>query len=179
MIHPDEEKTVWQGTPSPLLNLPLVIVCFLLAALATAGLLAVRGSLGRGLSADTEQAAGSLVPWLIAGVWIACGLVALIAHLKTTTTKYHLTSERLRITTGLFSTATEEVELRRVRDSSVSKPFLLRLLGLGNVHVVSADLSAPRLTLQGVHDPDGLQAKVRALTEGLIRRHGVREIDVM
>ena len=165
------ETTVWQGTPSPLLNLPTFLGLGVAAVAATVGILWLRNAAG--------LAVVSWVPWLLLGIWLICGVAALIAHLRVTSVRYQLTTERLRITTGIFSTATEDLELRRVRDSGVERPFLMRLVGLGHVHLTSADPSTPRVTLSAVSDPDRLQATLRGLVNDAIQRWGVREIDVI
>jgi membrane protein YdbS with pleckstrin-like domain len=163
-----EERVVWQGTPSPLVNLPLYLLLLLAAVLATAGLLWLRGRGG-----------GAVVGWLIVAAWAICLLVALVAHLKLRSTKYTVTSERLRLTTGLFSTETDDIELRRVRDLAVRCPFFLRLVGLGNVVVVSTDRTNPTVTLHAVPRPHDLQGTLRTLVEGQIARYGVGEIDMV
>lgn len=165
------ETTVWQGTPSPLLNLPTFLALGVAAVAATVGLLWFRGAAG--------LAVVGWVPWLILGAWLVCGGAALVAHLRVTSVRYQLTTERLRLTTGIFSTRTEDIELRRVRDSGVERPFLMRLVGLGHVHLVSADPGTPRIALHAVPDPDRLQATIRGLVNDSIQRWGVREIDVI
>ena len=173
----DTEKIVWQGTPSALVDLPYHLLLVTGAVLATLGLLFI-------LPASTDSVAerdttARMFQWVIAGVWVLVVLLMLGRSLARRATKYVLTTERLRVTTGFFSTTTEDLELRRVRDTGVSRPFLLRLVGLGDVRILSADQSHPRVTLHAVRDPDALQGNIRALVESLIRRHGVREIDVM
>ena len=163
-----EERVVWQGTPSPPVNLPLYLLLFLGAVLATAGLVWLRGRGG-----------GPVVAWLIVAAWAICLLVALVAYVKLRATKYTVTSERLRLTTGLFSTETDDIELRRVRDLSVRCPFFLRLVGLGNVVVVSTDRTNPTVTLHAVPRPHDLQGTLRTLVEGQIARYGVGEIDMV
>ena len=59
----------------------------------------------------------SVYPWIIVAIWVLCGIGALVTYLKMSTTKYVLTTERLRVTTGMLSTVTQDLELRRVRDS--------------------------------------------------------------
>ena len=115
---------------------------------------------------------------MIALAWAVCGVAAVAVYVRTVTTRYQVTSERLRITTGLLSTNTEEVELRRVRDSSVQKPFLLRVLGLGNITLNTADTSAPRVVLQAVPEPDTLQGQIRDLVQGFYARRAVSEIEM-
>ena len=171
------ETTVWQGTPSQLVNVPNYILLALGGVLGTVGLLFLRGMSTVGGTA--EPGSGSIFLWLIALVWIACIGLGVAQYLRTSTTKYVVTSERLRITTGVLSTVSEDIELRRVRDTVVVKPFLKRIVGLGDIHLLSADLSAPRVTLRAIKNPDELQSKIRSLVQSLYGRFGVREIDVM
>lgn len=171
------EQVVWQGTPSPLVDLPFYVLLLLGAALATLGLLFLLPTAGASV---TEQARTATVfQWIIAGVWVLCIAIALARWIARRSTKYVLTTERLRITTGILSTTTDDLELRRVRDTGVTRPFFQRLVGLGDVRIASADPSHPRIVLSAVRDPDALQGQLRRIVEGLIRRHGVREIDVM
>jgi len=163
-----EERVVWQGTPSPLVNLPLYLLLFLGAVLATAGLLWLRGRGG-----------GAVVGWLIVAAWAICLLVALAAYVKLRATKYTLTSERLRVTTGIFSTETDDIELRRVRDLVVRCPIFLRLLGLGDVVVTSTDRTNPVLTLHAVPRPHDLQGTLRTHVNEQLARYGVGEIEMV
>lgn len=170
------EHVVWQGRPSALVDLPFYLVLLCGAVLASVGLLAILPAAGTGPDATTNARVFS---WVLGGLWVLVVLLALARWLVRRATRYVLTSERLRLTTGLLSTTTDDLELRRVRDSGVVRPFLLRLLGLGDVRITSADPSHPRVVLHAVRDPDAVQERLRGLVEMLIRRHGVREIDVM
>ena len=177
MRESNPERTIWQGTPSPLAELPLFLALTAGAVLATVALRALASSTSRPVvgAADPTR----IYTWLTVGVWVAWAVAALAAYVRARATRYVITTERLRVTTGLLSTTTEDVELRRVRDSTVVRPFLLRLLGLGHVVLMSADASTPRAVLRAVRDPDGLQSTIRELVQGLYARFGVREIDVM
>jgi uncharacterized membrane protein YdbT with pleckstrin-like domain len=172
------ERTVWQGTPSPLMHLPTFLLLGVAAIGATIGLTILRGGMAAAPARIGDPDPRGVVTWVIALAWIVCGVGALSVYLRTITTRYHVTSERLRITTGLFSTNTEEVELRRVRDSSIQKPFLFRMLGLGNITLNTADTSAPRVTLQAVPDPDTLQSQIRELVQGFYARRAVTDIEI-
>ena len=170
------ERTVWQGTPSPLAELPTFAVLTAGAALATVALRAVAHSTSRPVVGATDPT--RIFSWLTIGLWVAWAVAALAAYVRTRSTRYVVTTERLRVTTGLLSTTTEDVELRRVRDSTVVRPFLLRVLGLGHVVLMSADTSTPRAVLRAVRNPDRLQSTIRELVQDLYARFGVREIDV-
>jgi uncharacterized membrane protein YdbT with pleckstrin-like domain len=175
-IPPSTEQTVWQGRPSALVDLPFYLTLLVGAALASVAVLFLLPATEP--SPDATSTA-NLFGWVLAALWIGCIALALGRWVVRRATRYVLTTERLRITTGVLSTVTEDIELRRVRDSSVARPFFLRLVGLGDVRLTSADSTAPRVTLHAVRDPDRLQETIRHLVEGLIRRHGVREIDLM
>ena len=170
------ERQVWQGRPSALVDLPFYVVLLVGASLATVALLLL---MGRGSPGPEATTTATLFGWVIAALWVGSVLLAFARWLVRRATRYVLTTERLRITTGLLSTVTEDIELRRVRDSSVVRPFFLRLVGLGDVRLRSADTSTPDVRLHAVRDPDRLQETVRNLVEELIRKHRVREIDFM
>ena len=169
------ERTVWQGTPSQAINLPLYLLIGLGLIVATVGLLVLRAAT-RG---DPVPDGGtSIYPWVIVGLWILGGIGALAAYLKVSTTKYVVTTERLRVTTGILSTVTEDLELRRVRDLIVRRPFWSRVMGLGDIEIMSADASTPRATLRSVRDPDGLQSKIRAAVHQQYLKYAVRHLEV-
>lgn len=93
-------------------------------------------------------------------------------------TEYKLTTERLIWTRGVFSRRQDQVELYRVRDVSMNQPFYLRLLGLGNVMVLSSDISTPNDHLLAVKQPRDVEELVRAAVEGNRNRRGIRAIDI-
>lgn len=173
-----DEHTVWTGRPSQLLNLHRYLALAIGAGALTWLLLALRPVLLRGASLEIGTAAISIVTWAIVGLWSAAVLAALGIAAITASTRYELTSERLRITVGILSTTTDEVELRRVRDFVVHRAFLQRLMGLGEVRLATADVNSPAVVLRGVRDPDALQGTIRRHVQLLVRQYGVREIDV-
>ena len=178
MLPDSTDQTVWQGRPSALLDLPFYTLLLVGAVAASLGLLFMLPAPGTA-SVSERSSTAQLFQWLIAGVWLVSVGLALARWLTRRSTRYVLTSERLRVTTGVFSTTTEDTELRRVRDSAVSRPFSLRIVGLGDVRIASADPSTPRITLQAIRDPDRVQDTLRRLVEHRIKAQGVREIDVM
>jgi uncharacterized membrane protein YdbT with pleckstrin-like domain len=111
--------------------------------------------------------------------WLAIPLfVGLWRWLVTKNTKYFLTSERLRTETGVFNKTTDEVELYRVRDYRVDRPFVLRLFSLGNVVLTTSDKSHPRVVITAIPQAEELREKIRSLVEVMRERKGIREIDV-
>lgn len=169
------ERTVWQGGPSQVVNLPVYLMLGLGVIVGTVGLLFLRSL----TPADADAgAATSLIPWVIVVLWVVAGVAALVTYLKTSSTKYVLTTERLRITTGILSTVTEDLELRRVRDSIIVRPFWARMAGLGDVEILSSDASTPRTVLHAIRDPDGVQGKVRSIAQELYQKYRVGMLEV-
>lgn len=171
------EQTVWRGTPSPLAELPGFVSLTIGAGLLNVALRMLAHSTTRTVVEPGDPT--RIFTWLTIGLWAAWAVAALALFMRSRATRYVITTERLRVTTGLLSTTTEDVELRRVRDLTVMRPFFLRLLGLGHVMVVSADSSTPRVVLRAVRDPDGLQSKIREIVQALYVRFGMREIEMI
>ena len=170
------ERTVWQGSPSQAVNLPVYLLLGLGVVVTTVGLLYLRSQTR--VSATSDTSARSLYPWIIVAIWALCGIGALITYLRVSTTRYVLTNERLRVTTGILSTVTQDLELRRVRDSIILRPFWARVAGLGDVQILSADASTPRVTLHAIKDPDGVQTMIRSNVQTQWARFGVRQMEL-
>lgn len=170
------EQTVWQGSPSQTVNLPLYMTLGLGVIVATVGLLFLRSSTAP--SATEGISPRAVYPWIIVAIWVLCGIGALVTYLKVSTTKYVLTTERLRVTTGVLSTITQDLELRRVRDSVILRPFWARVAGLGHVQILSADASTPRMVLHAIKDPDGVQSKIRSIVQTQWAKFNVRQMEI-
>ena len=88
---------------------------------------------------------------------IIFGIVALVALVNVAVAYIHLraieyvvTTQRVRIISGIFSKDIQEIELFRVKDTMAHQTFFLRLFGLGTITIVSGDERHPRLVLSGV-----------------------------
>lgn len=79
---------------------------------------------------------------------------------------YRLTDQRLLIESGVFSRTINEIDLRTVDDITFHQRFSERMLGLGQIGIVSSE-----------PDPDGARrgAGVRARLVGVRRPREVRE----
>lgn len=106
------------------------------------------------------------IPWAL---WVA---------LVTANTRITLTSQRLRIRRGVFTTTIEEVELYRVHDSAMTQSFIQRLFGLGTVHLQTHDASMPHVYLDDMNDAFQLRESIRQTVERVRRVQKVREIEM-
>jgi hypothetical protein len=78
--------------------------------------------------------------------------------------RYELTSQRLRVIRGLFGRDFEEIELVRVRDTSVRQHLGERALDVGDVTIVSNDPQQPEYVLHNVKDPVQVREIIRKAT---------------
>lgn len=92
-------------------------------------------------------------------------------------TTYELTTQRLKITHGVFNREEDDLELYRVKDISFSQPFVPRLFGLGNVTMHTSDKTTPELTIAGIADAKEFRDLLRDQVERRRDEKRVREID--
>ena len=59
----------------------------------------------------------------------------LARYLQTKCKMLELTTQRLKITSGVFTKVTETLELYRVKDIETRQPFFSRLVGIENVRI--------------------------------------------
>jgi uncharacterized membrane protein YdbT with pleckstrin-like domain len=116
---------------------------------------------------------GILFCWLLVPIYFA-----IARYLQTRSKVYELTSERLKITEGVFSKATSTVELYRVKDIEMRQPFLYRMLGVENLHITTSDVSSPTLFFDAIPVAAGLPDKLRNQVEIIRVQKRVREIDL-
>jgi uncharacterized membrane protein YdbT with pleckstrin-like domain len=130
---------------------------------------------------------GTSSQWKNFGVYILCVLfcwlivpifIALARFLQTKNKIYELTTERVKITEGVFSKVTDTLELYRVKDLETRQPFLYRLVGVENVQMNTSDTSSPFIFIQAIPRAVGLGDKIRNQVEIIRQQKGVREIDV-
>ena len=130
---------------------------------------------------------GSSSQWKNFGLYLLCGLfcwlivpifIALAHYLKTKCKIYELTTERLKITEGVFSKVTDTLELYRVKDLETRQPFLYRLVSVENVQMNTSDTSSPFILIDAIPRAVGLGDKIRNQVEIIRQQKGVREIDV-
>jgi len=166
-----EEQELWSGHPSQVLNAEVYLLwgAGLLVTLALVGYLMQRGMIDSGLWA--------LVIFGIVAV-IALGNIA-IAYFHLQAIEYVVSTQRVRIISGLFSKDIQEIELFRVKDTMANQSFFLRLFGLGTITILSGDEKQPRLVLSGVPQALELRERIRTEVMTLRQRFGVREVDVM
>ena len=130
---------------------------------------------------------GTSSQWKNFGVYLLCGLFcwlivpiffALARYLQTKCKIFELTTQRLKITSGVFTKTTDTLELYRVKDIETRQPFLSRLVGVENVQLNTSDTSSPFVFIEAVPSSVGLADKLRNQVEIIRQQKRVREIDI-
>jgi membrane protein YdbS with pleckstrin-like domain len=163
------EEMLWRGTSSQWKNAPTFLLCLLLAG----GILVISFIVSESSSPQLNTAAPLI---LIALIFPA--LLALVRYLRTKTKVYELTSERLKITEGVFSKVTDTLELYRVKDLETRQPFSARLCGLETVQLNTSDTSTPFVLIDSVPARLALGDTIRNAVEAVRMQKRVREIDI-
>ena len=130
---------------------------------------------------------GTSSQWKNFGVYLLCGLLcwlivpiffALTYYLQTRCKVFELTTQRLKITSGVFTKVTETLELYRVKDIETRQPFFSQLVGIENVQINTSDASSPLVLIEAVPSSVGFADKLRNQVEIIRQQKRVREIDI-
>jgi uncharacterized membrane protein YdbT with pleckstrin-like domain len=152
------ESTLWHGYTSQWVHFWTYFTCAIIALAALAGI-----PFTGGLSAI-----GLVVPL----IW------APIQWFTNRATSYELTTQRLRIRRGILNRRLDELELYRVKDYVMEQPLFLRMLGLGNLTLLSADASTPTVAIRAIAGVEAVREKLRNAVQSERDRKRVRALDV-
>jgi uncharacterized membrane protein YdbT with pleckstrin-like domain len=153
-----DETVIWTGSPSQWLNIGWFAGCLLAAA----------GFIAAGAIISEPILAGAFIP-LIFAVYKA---------IKVRTTRIDVSTERITTTVGIFSRHKWDIELYRVKDTTLHEPFLLRLVRRANILIISSDRSSPTVALRALPNAEWLRQQIRTNVERLRLKRGVRELDM-
>jgi hypothetical protein len=113
----------------------------------------------RELFAGHPAIISSLGQWLL--VVITIGIAFLVFWVKSRSVFYTLTTQRIQIERGLFSTIKASVELFRIDDFDIHRPFGMRVLGYSMLHLRSSDPDLPTVIIQGIPNIEALADQLR------------------
>jgi uncharacterized membrane protein YdbT with pleckstrin-like domain len=162
-----EEKTIWSGSASQVVNLG----AYSLSAFVFLLFVALLTIFWKSIAASTIL--------LTAALLIVCLplFFALGRWVSVKTVHYEVTSERIRTITGIFSKRTTIMELYRVKDYLLEEPFFFRIFKLGNIVLLTSDASSPRIELSAVPRARWLLDELRTAVEARRDLKRVRAID--
>ncbi len=109
---------------------------------------------------------------------ITLGFAYLVFYFRRGGIKYRITTQRIVVDSGIFSKKMDQIDLYRVNDFQVDRPFSQRVLGTGNIRITTFDKLNPEVVMHGVKgDVVVLYEKIRAASEAAKQARGVRVID--
>ena len=153
-----EENVIWKGRPSQLLNFWTFLSC---------GLIVIAIVVGAIMSGMLPIAALAVIPL----AW------ALWKFLVVRCRIYELTSQRMRMYEGVFNQVIDEVELYRVKDTTIHRPFILRLFKLGNIELQTSDRTHQHIVMAAIPDGVTVREHIRDYVETVRDKKRVREVD--
>ena len=86
---------------------------------------------------------------------------------------YTITSERLKIITGLLSQRVENFELIRIQDIDFEQGMGERMIGIGDITIRGQDPSKPEIVLRNVSKPEEVYEIMRRAWLEARKRHGL------
>lgn len=87
---------------------------------------------------------------------------------------YTLTSERIKITHGLFSRRVENYELIRIQDIDYKQNVTERMVNVGDIFIRGQDASDPQIVLRNVTQPEEVYETLRKAWLAARKRHGLQ-----
>lgn len=170
--HPEEERIIWTGSPSQWINFRAFLLSGVLAALLVAAMVAV--------STAGPGSLSSLHPYPLMFLSFLLFLLLLFVgwrYLCVRSRVYSISDQRVRLTRGILSRRTDGLELYRVDDTLLYEPLLLRLVGKGNIELVSSDRTNPTLMIEAVSHARELWDQTRKSVEECRDRKRTRVVD--
>jgi membrane protein YdbS with pleckstrin-like domain len=113
-------------------------------------------------------------------VILTLGLALIPLWWRSRSHHYRVTTRRVVTELGVLSKNLEQLDLYRVSDYTVERPFSQRLFGTGNLILRTLDKTSPTVALNGIRtDVVALYERVRAATEAeKTKRGAVRLMEV-
>ena len=169
--HAGAEAILWEGHPSAKGMLGSILgAAVLVVALVVGATLVFDPLMGLAARSSEESAAAvardrstyATILAAVVGAVVVIRLLVLGWHLLVLKSHhYKVTNQRIVIDSGVFSKHIEEIDIRTVADLEFRQSFFERILGVGDITLISSDRSAARTRLQGLARPRELRELVR------------------
>ena len=117
--------------------------------------------------AEVEHEAWSGHPAAVYSAWqwvlvvVTLGIAYLVLWIKSRSITFRITSQRVQVERGLFSTLKDNIELFTIEHFDVHKPLGMRLAGYCKLHLRSADDHTTSIMLYGIPDLEALADQMR------------------
>ena len=151
-----DESIIWKGSPSQILNFWPFTICLLI---------------------DAGFIVGAFwFPPLLIGCFLPV-IYAVWKFMEVRCRIFELTSQRLRLYSGVLNQDIAEIELYRVKDTNISRPFIPRLFGLSDITLDTSDRTHPTVLLPAIKNGVEVREHLRNHVEIIRDQKRVREVD--
>jgi membrane protein YdbS with pleckstrin-like domain len=165
----DSEEIYYQGSPMVRGNMGKIFFWFLF------GLVLIAAPIAYYFLNRTHE----WPIWWITLACVAAGLIMwFIPVLIVKSVRYRITNYRIDFERGIFGKKIDTLELWHVEDIRFDQSFLDRLLGVGNLLVVSSDETTPQLRMHGLPNPRPLFDTLKQRVIAVKRQRGVVKMDI-
>ena len=138
------EKDLYVGHPAMVYSVGQVLpILFVIAAAVVAAM------------------AGAPPQYIALGFVLFLALVFLGYYVKSASTHYEITTQRIKLQHGLFSQLQESLELFRIDHFELHKPLGMRLVGQSSLHLFSSDAELTNFYLYGIPNLEALADELR------------------
>jgi membrane protein YdbS with pleckstrin-like domain len=138
------EKDLYVGHPAAIYSIGQVLP-FLVVVVAAAGAIV----------------AGAPPAYVALGFALLLAIICLRYYLKSASTHYEITTQRIKLERGLLSKLQESLELFRIDHFELHKPLGMRLVGQSSLHLFSSDAELTNFYIYGVPDLEALADTLR------------------
>jgi uncharacterized membrane protein YdbT with pleckstrin-like domain len=171
VAEPAAERELWQGRPSAKALVGTIASAALFTAVVIGAVALAYGPLLDALATSAPSLYRDLARNHDTVRLVAVGLVVLlvggrllklawrVAVLKSH--HYRITNQRMVIESGVFSRNIEEIDMRTVEDLQFQQSVFERMLGIGDITVISSDRTNAHTRLVGLARPRELRELLR------------------
>src|SRR5580692_2929013 len=101
------------------------------------------------------------IGYVILGFLVVCGIICLWLYIKSWKRHFQITTQRIKLETGLLSKKQESLELFRIDHFELGKPLGSRLLGQASLHLYSSDAELESFSIYGIPNLEALADELR------------------
>ena len=121
----------------------------------------------------------SMPPWWVTLALIVIAILCfIIPWLRTKMIRYRISNYRIDFERGLLSKKIDTLELWHVEDIQFKQSLMDRIMGVGDITVISHDDTTPQLMLKGIPNPRPLFETLKQRIIAVKRQRGVIKMDV-
>ena len=104
---------------------------------------------------------GAAVAYVVLGFVVLCAAVVVRYLAKSKSVHFEITTQRIKLTSGMLSKVQESLELFRIDHFEFRQPLGMRLLGQSALHVYSSDAEISKFFIYAVPNLETLSEELR------------------